>query len=121
MTLKELKAISDEIGRLLKKIESLRSMVTNTAPKFSSVPASDGNSDKLGTTVVEIVQAEREIERLRNLRKFYLDRLSKDNEIECCIWLHIARGYSWRKIANLSDGRPDTADSIRMKCYRYKW
>lgn len=121
MTVKEIKAMNSEIKRLLRKIERLRSAAVNISPTLSSMPKGGTNEDKMSANIAEIADTEEKLRQLRETRNSYLDKLSVDNDIENCIWLHLARGYSWRKIANVTDGRPDTADSIRMRCKRYVW
>lgn len=121
MTIREMKHINSEIKKLLKKLERLRSAAVNISPVISGMPPGGGSADKLGINVAQIADVERQLAQFRALRDYHINRLSIDNDTENCIWLHLARGYSWRKIANLTDGRPDTADSIRMRCYRYRW
>lgn len=121
MNIREMKQINSEIKKLLKKLERLRSAAINISPQLSGMPPGGSSSDKLGANVAQIADVEQQLVRLRALRDHYINQLSIENDTENCIWLHLARGYSWRKIANLTDGRPDTADSIRMRCYRYFW
>lgn len=121
MTLREIKAMNSEIKRLLHKIDRLRSTSVNISPSISSDGISGTTRDKMAANVAEIIDCEQKLSRLRAIRNHYLDKLSIEDDTENCIWLHAARGYSWRKIAITTDGRPDTADSIRKRCCRYKW
>ena len=121
MTVREMKQMNSEIKKLLKKRERLRLTSENISPNISGMPPSGSSPDKIGIAVAEIDDVDCQLSQLRALRDYYLGKLSMDNDTELCIWLHLARGYSWRKIANLTDGRPDTADSIRKRCNRYVW
>lgn len=120
MTLQEMKEFNKEIKRLSMKLVRLRSAAVNISPSMSGMPGG-GSEDKLSSAVAEIADTEQRLAEIRAVRNYYLDKLSVENYTENCIWLHIARGYSWRKIANQSDGRPDTEDAIRKRCYRYEW
>lgn len=121
MTVREIKTVNSEIKHLIRKINYLRDSAVNISPSLSADTVSGGNQDKIASAVAEIADCEHKLSRLRAYRNYHLDKLSKDNDIEYCIWLHLARNYSWRKIAVTTDGRPDTAESIRKRCYRYKW
>lgn len=121
MTVREMKAINKQISRLKSKLERLRAEAVNISPKLSAVPPSRSVSDKISANISEIADTEQQLNQAKALREYHLNRLSVENETENYIWLHLARGFSWQKIANLTDGRPDTADSIRMRCRRYFW
>ena len=121
MTLRELKAMNKEIKRLLRKIERLRSASVNISPTISPDGVSSSSHDKMAANVAEIIDCEQKLSKLRSIRDYYLDKLSIEDDTENCIWLHVSRGYSWRKIAITTDGRPDTADSIKKRCHRHEW
>ena len=121
MTIREIKYINKQIHTLLHRIERLRACACNISPKVSQAPGGAHTDDKIGKYVAEIEESEEKLRKLRAYRDKELSRLSLDVDEENCIWLHLARGYSWRKIAMTVDDRPDTADSIRMRCLRYKW
>ena len=121
MTLRELKSLQKKIDRLRSKRAWLRSNAQNTTPSLSGMPSGGGDSDKLGTTVAQIADIDAEISALAAEYNAHVKRLSSDVYEEYCILLHIVKGMTWRRIAFEVTSRSDTADSIRMKCYRYKW
>lgn len=121
MTIREIKSMNRLIERLSRKAEMLRSSVLNTSPSLSSAPGGSGVSDKIGKCVAEIADIEQTLNELKKYRDAELRRLSKDIDEEVCIYLFLVRRYTWRKIARITDGRADTAESIRKRCYRYKW
>ena len=120
MNLREMKELNKEINRLMRKLVRLRAAAVNISPAISGI-SRGGYEDKLSSAVAEIADTEQKLAKIKAVRNYYLDKLSVENDTENCIWLHIARGYSWQKIANQTDGRTDTADSIRMRCRRYIW
>lgn len=121
MTISEIKSMNKRISQLSARLARLRAEAVNISPSVSDMPMNVTDQDKLGRCVAEISDTEREFSELRARRDIELDRLSKDIAEENCIWLFLVKRYTWRHIAQLIDGRPDTADSIRMRCYRYKW
>lgn len=121
MTIREIKKFNREIAKLKRKLERLKSDAFNVTPSLSGMPGSDNVSDKLGAAVAEIADIEREIAELTVERDAHLQRLSVDVDEENCIYLFLVRGYTWRKIAQITDGRPDTTNSIKKRCYKYDW
>ena len=121
MTIREIKSMNRLIERLSRKAEMLRSSVLNTSPSLSSAPGGSGVSDKVGKCVAEIADIEHTLNEVKKVRDAELRRLSKDIDEEVCIYLFLVRHYTWRRIARITDGRADTAESIRKRCYRYKW
>lgn len=121
MTIREMKRINRQIGNLRGKIERLRTEATNISPKLSDAPRGGSVTDKLGGLVAQINDTQRELDQLLAFRKAELGRLSLDVYEENCIFLFLARGNSWRRIATVVDGRPDAAESIKKRCYRYSW
>ena len=85
------------------------------------MPGNQNVSDRIGRCVSEIADIERTMNDLISQRDHEFRRLSKEIFEENCIYLFLVRRYSWRKIAQRMTGRVDAADSIRKKCYRYKW
>lgn len=73
------------------------------------------------STDVEVQQCAAEIDRLTAEYNRAIDRLSMDVWEEKCIYLFWVKNYSWKKIAQIVTGRVDTADSLRVRCSKYKW
>ncbi len=121
MTLRELKSLQKRIVRLRSKRAWLRSNAQNTTPSLSGIPSGGGDSDKLGTAVAQIADIDAEISALTAEYNAHIKSLSSDVFEESCIFLHIVKGMTWRRVAFEVTGRADTANSIRMKCYRYYW
>lgn len=120
LTAKEIKHINKEISRLKAKAIRLENEATNTAVKLSDMPGSDGSSDKIGNTVTQIADIQREIQNLEILRNSELNRLSRDIFEENCLFMRLSLHYSWAKIA-IQVGGNNTADGIRKMCERYSW
>ena len=121
MTIREIKEMNRIIDRLRSKLGRLRSDVTNMSPSLSGMPGNQNVSDRIGRCVSEIADIEHTLNDLISKRDHEYRRLSKEIFEENCIYLFLVRRYSWRRIAQLMTGRIDTADSIRKRCYRYKW
>lgn len=121
MTIREIKAINRRIDDLCAKVVRLRSEMNNVAPLLTGMPGGGGDTDAIGKKVAAIVDAENSIKELINFRNCELGRLSRDVFEENCIYLFLVRKLTWRRIATEITGRPDTADSIRMRCKDYKW
>lgn len=120
MTAKEIKHINKEISRLKAKVIRLENEATNTSVKLSDMPGSDGSSDKIGNTVAQIADIQREIQNLEILRNSALNRLSRDIFEENCLFMHFCLKYSWTKIAVITGGI-NSPDNIRIRCSNYKW
>ena len=93
----------------------------NVTPALTGMPGSGQMSDKIGSCITEIDETEQELKRLIAIRDESLRRLSKDIDEENCIYLFLVRRYSWRRIAQITDGRLDTVASIKKRCYKYEW
>lgn len=120
MTVKEIKAINKKISNLRAKIARLEGEATNTSSNITGMPLTKGATDKIGKTVAQIVDTQKEIQNLEILRNSALNRLSRDIFEENCIFMRLSLKYSWTKIA-MECGGNNTADGIRMMCERYKW
>ncbi len=121
MTIREFKRINKQISKLERKLERLKAEAVNSSPSLSGMPGNDNVSDKIGKCVAEIADVEKEISKLSADRNYALGRLSADIDEENCIYLFLVKNYTWEKIAQIADGRPDTADSIRMRCAKHQW
>ncbi len=120
MTAKEIKQINKEISRLRSKMIRLENEALNTAPKLTDLPGANNVSDKVGNTVAQVADIQREIQNLEILRNSALNRLSRDIFEENCLFMRLSLHYSWTKIA-LQVGGNNTADGVRMMCERYSW
>lgn len=121
MTIREVKGINRQISKLERKLERLKAEAVNSSPSLSGMPGSDDVSDRIGKCVAEIADVEKEISRLSAERNDALNRLSLDVDEENCIYLFLVENYTWQKIAQITNDRPDTADSIRMRCAKHHW
>ena len=121
MTLRELKSLQKRIERLRSKRARLRSEAQKVTPSLSGMPPSDNGSDKVGTAVAQIADISAEIDALTAEYQVHINRLSREQFVENCIFLRIVKRMSWCRIAFELTGRADTADSIRMKSFRHKW
>lgn len=121
MTIREIKSMNRRISQLMRKLERLKSDAFNVTPSLSGMPGSENVSDKLGAAVAEIADIEGEIAALTGARNAELSRLSVDVDEENCIYLFLVRGYTWRRIAQITNGRMDTVNSIKKRCYKYEW
>ncbi len=104
MNIKELKALKKKIQELSGQLEAAESV-------------NAGN----GAITSEISDVENDLRSLQAEWDNAIGRLSYDDDTANCIYLHYAAGYTWQQIANLTDGIPDTAAGIRMRCRRYRW
>lgn len=120
MTAREIKNINREITRLKAKIARIAAEADNTSPKLSDLPSTGQTSDKVGNAVVQIADIQRDIQDLETLRNTALNRLSRDDFIENCLFMHLSLHYSWPKIAG-DTGGINTPDNIRIMCNRYHW
>lgn len=120
MTAKEIKNINREIARLKAKIVRISAEADNTSPKLSDLPSAGQTSDKVGNAVVQIADIQRDIQGLETLRNTALNRLSRDDFIENCLFMHLSLHYSWAKIA-VCTGGINTPDNIRKMCNRHHW
>ncbi|MEE1219558.1 MAG: hypothetical protein U0L20_06520 [Ruminococcus sp.] len=120
MTAKEIKDINKEIIRLRSKVERLKGNAVKITPGLSDAPSSGGVSDKVGISVGEITDIQKEIQNLEILRNSALNRLSRDVFEENCLFMRLSLNYSWQKIAS-TVGRADAVESIKKICYRYHW
>lgn len=118
MTLKELKQLRKEINRKLDTLEQLRSRAYKTTASFDNAPHGSGKSDRVGFNAAGITDLESEI---KSLREFYIKALRSlpDEDFAAnCIFMHVVRGYTWVKIAEIV--KCDNV-AIKMSCSRYKW
>ena len=120
MTVKDIKNIDKDISKLRSKIARIEGEAMNTSPNISGMPIANSVSDKVGGSVAQIVDIQREIQNLEILRNSALNMLSRDVFEENCIFMRFSLKYSWTKIA-MECGGNNTADGIRMMCERYKW
>lgn len=120
MTAKEIKEINREISRLRAKMARISAEADNISPKLSDLPGRGGTSDKLGNAVAQIADIQREIQNLEILRNSALNRLSRDDFVENCLFMHLSLRYSWAKILTKIGGN-NTIDSIKKMCYRHRW
>ncbi|MDO4831002.1 MAG: hypothetical protein Q4A46_05960 [Clostridia bacterium] len=120
MTAKEIKNINREISRLRAKMARIQAEADNTSPKLSDLPSAGQTSDKVGKAVVQIADIQRDIQNLETLRNTALNRLSRDDFIENCLFMHLSLHYSWAKIA-VCTGGINTPDNIRKMCNRHHW
>lgn len=120
MTAKEIKDINREITRLKAKIARIAAEADNTSPKLSDLPSAGQTPDKVGNAVVQIADIQRDIQDLETLRNTALNRLSRDDFIENCLFMHLSLHYSWAKILTKVGGN-NTIDSIKKMCYRHHW
>ena len=109
----ELKALKKKITRLTERLDLLRSVSNRMTATATEARDSESSA--------EIANIREELERLSVLWDNAIGRLSYDDDTANCIYLHYAAGYTWQQIANLTDGIPDTAAGIRMRCRRYRW
>lgn len=121
MTIREIKVINRRIDNLCSKVVRLRSEVVNVTPALTGMPGGNGDSDAIGRNVAAITDAENLIKELIEYRSRELEKLSKDVFEENCIYLFLVERRSWRYIATKITGRPDTAESIKKRCYRHSW
>ena len=121
MTLSELKSLQKRIERLRSKRARLRSEAQKVTPSLSGMPPSDNGSDKVGTAVAQIADISAEIDALTAEYQVHINRLSREQFVENCIFLRMVKRMSWRRIAFEVTGRSDTEYSIKMRCYRYRW
>lgn len=120
MTAKKIKDINREISRLRAKMARISAEADNISPKLSDIPGGCGTSDKLGNAVAQIADIQREIQNLEILRNSALNRLSRDDFVENCLFMHLSLRYSWAKIA-VDTGGINTPDNIRIMCNRHHW
>ena len=120
MTAKDIKNINKEISKLRSKIARIEGESVNTSPNLSGMPIANIVSDKVGSSVAQIVDIQRKIQNLEILRNSALNRLSRDIFEENCIFMKFSLNYSWTKIA-MECGGNNTADGVRKICERYKW
>lgn len=104
MTLQELKEIQDKIRLKTSQIARLQ-----VDKKMQQMP--EYSRDKL------------KAERQSLLDEYWsaIRRLSPDNYIERSIYLHTVKRYTWRKTAQITTGRLDTADALRHAAGCYEW
>lgn len=121
MNIREIKENDRKIAALSRKLERLKADALNVTPTLTGMPGSGQMSDKIGSCIAEIDDTEQELKRLIAIRDKSLRRLSKDIDEENCIYLFLVRRYSWRRIAQITDGRLDTVASIKKRCYKYEW
>ena len=120
MTAKEIKNINREIAKLKSKMIRLEHEATNTAPVLSDMPSVHNASDKIGSSVAEITDIQREIQNLEIIRNSALNRLSREIFEENCLFMRLSLRYSWAKIS-IETGGNNSADNIRIMCCRYSW
>lgn len=119
MTYKEIKQKQKRISQLNTKIAVLRANAEGTTQQLSQAPSSSGVKDKVGNTATLIAHYESTIDKIKGEIDAAIDSLP--NTIEGnCIRLRCKKKYSWTKLAYIAGGN-NTADNIRMKCYRYHW
>lgn len=125
MTIEEIKAklkryrfIAGEISDLLDERERLRSLAEKVTPSLSHAPVHGQNADKMTSTVSNIIELEKYIERKSSelltarmeaerlidrladerhravLKSYYFSRRTWE---ECCV----ATNYSWRQVHNI--------------------
>lgn len=121
MTIREIKEINKLISTLARKQERLKAEVLNTSPIITDSPGGGNSRDKIGECVAEIADLDAQISALRTQREYELNRLSKDVDEENCIYLFLVENYTWLKIAQITDGRLDTVNSIKKRCYKHVW
>ena len=121
MTLSELKSLQKRIDRLRSKRAWLQANAQNITQSLSGMPSGGGDSDKLGMAVAQIADIDAEISALTAEYKAHLSRLSCESFVENCIFLHIVKKMSWRRVAFEVTGRADTEQSIIKRCQRYSW
>lgn len=81
----------------------------------------DGVGSAEYSAIIEELRESRQ--ELNRLNKFYdneIKKLSINKFEENCIYLHYAKGYSWKKIA-IDIGGGNTEDGVRKMCSRYVW
>lgn len=120
MTYKEIRDMDDEITLLRANIARLKAKVTHITSNITA--ASEGNdaSGRIDKIVPEIADLE---EQLKNLKTTRADAINKIPELTLqgsCLLLFFKYHYSWTRIA-IEVGGNNTADSIRMMCYRFEW
>lgn len=120
MTIKDIKKIDKEISRLQAKRARIEGEAFCVSPKLNGTPHGGGASDKVGNSVAQVVDIQRDIQNLEILRSSALNRLSREIMEENCIFMRFSLHYSWTKIA-VECGGGNTADSVRMMCERYSW
>lgn len=123
MTIREIKELNRLISTLSHKKERIKAEMLKTSPVLSGLPGTSNGShqDKIGKCVAEISDLETRIAQLKARRESELSRLSKDIDEENCIYLFLVENYTWLKIAQITDGRLDTVNSIKKRCYRHEW
>lgn len=120
MNLKELKALDKRVKRLREQIEHLQAAAYSTTSSFSASAHSKGTiHDKVGMNAAKIADLTAELDKLTKERNAALNSLSYEVDAANCIFLHVACGYSWKRIAEL--GEDDTADAVKAMCRRYEW
>lgn len=107
MKLGELNSMKDRIRFLSSRIE-----------RYKVDPATAPTEDERRAEIERMTAERRQI--IEDYRAA-LRRLSPDNYIERSIYLHFAKDYTWRKVAQITTGRLDTADAIRQAASRYTW
>lgn len=120
MTVKDIKNIDKNISNFRSKIARIEGEAMNTSPNTSGMPSANSVSDKVGGSVAQIVDIQKEIQNLEILRNSALNRLSRDVFEENCIFMRFSLKYSWTRIA-MECGGNNTADGVRKMCERYKW
>lgn len=118
MTYRELCAIKKAIASKREKLEQLRSKAYHTAAKLDSNTRRTGTGDRVGGTAGNIVDLEGELAELNAAYAAALKGLSIECYTANCIYLRIACGWKWDKIA---DTVHDNKDAIRKACSRYEW
>lgn len=121
MTISEFKTMEKRARALRGQIERLTSEAYRITPTLSGMPGSAGSSDKIGAAVAAITDLKDKLSELEREMSTQLSKLHCDIDEENCIYMFLACRYSWRKIAWITTGRSDTADSIRKRCNRYEW
>lgn len=117
----ELMDLKKRIGQLSEKLERLESAAFCVTATISEFRGGGSISEGVEKNAAEISDVKTELHGLQAEWDNAIGRLSYDDDTANCIYLHYAAGYTWQQIANLTDGIPDTAAGIRMRCRRYRW
>lgn len=121
MTIKEIKNINREISRLRAKLVRISAEADSTSQKLSDLPSRGGQAtDKVGDAAAQIADLKADIEQLEYCRQSALNRLTRDDFVENCIYMRLALNYSWGMILRQAGGS-NTIDSLKKMCYRHKW
>ena len=82
--------------------------------------AERATGEEYNTIIDELRESRQELNRLNDFFDNEIKKLSRYKYVENCIYLHYAKGYSWKKIA-IDIGGGNTEDSVRKMCSRYVW